>query len=117
MAQICPVCNEEITSKNRKEYKGVPVHNYCLITHIKQEMRVRLKGRSLDSLTREEKEIWVQKFPEGKRGSARTVHVKSFDMPFGDMVGFMLKWALASIPAFIMLAFIGAIFFAIFGSI
>ena len=47
----------------------------------------------------------------------KSVHVKSFDMPFGDMVGFMVKWALASIPAFIILAIIGAIFFAIFGSL
>jgi hypothetical protein len=33
------------------------------------------------------------------------------------MVGFMVKWALASIPAFIILAIIGAIFFAIFTAI
>jgi len=45
------------------------------------------------------------------------VHVKSFDMPFMDMVGFMVKWALASIPAFIILVIIGAIFFAVFGSL
>ena len=114
MADICPVCNEEITSKNRKEYKGVPVHNYCLVTHIKQEMRVRLKGRSLDSLTREEKDIWIQKFPEGKRGSPRAVHVKSFDMPFGDMVGFIFKWVMASIPTAIFLAILLAMFTAIF---
>ncbi len=47
----------------------------------------------------------------------QSVHVKSFDMPFGDMVGFMVKWALASIPAFIILAIIGGIFFAIFAAI
>ena len=100
MAEICPVCNEEITSENRKEYKGVPVHNYCLKTHIKQEMRVRLKGRSLYSLTREVKE--------------RIVHVKSFDMPFGEMVAFIFKWAMASIPTAIFLAILFLIFTAIF---
>ena len=116
MAEICPVCNEEINSENRKEHKGVSVHNYCLRTHIKQEMRVRLKGRSLDRLTTDEKEMWIDKFPEGKVGSTtRTVHVKSFDMPFGDMVMFMVKWALASIPAFIILFIIFGILFAIFG--
>ena len=46
-----------------------------------------------------------------------SVHVKSFDMPFGDMVMFMVKWAIASIPAFIILTIIGAIIVAIFGSL
>ena len=49
-----------------------------------------------------------------QRIEEKSVHVKSFDMPFGDMVMFMVKWAIASIPAFIILAIIGAIFFAIF---
>lgn len=31
------------------------------------------------------------------------VHVVDLDMPFGSMFRFMLKWALASIPAFILL--------------
>ena len=100
MAEICPVCKQEITSENRKEYKGVPIHNYCLKAHIKQNMQERLKGQSLDSLMREEKE--------------RTVHVKSFDMPFGDMVGFIFKWVMASIPTAIFLAILFAIFTAIF---
>ena len=47
----------------------------------------------------------------------KSVHVKSFDMPFGDMVGFMVKWALASIPAFIILFIIFGILFLIFGSL
>ncbi len=38
-------------------------------------------------------------------------------MPFGEMVVFMVMWSLASIPAFIILAIIGAIFFAIFAAI
>ena len=47
----------------------------------------------------------------------KRVHVKSFDMPFGDMVGFMVKWSLASIPAFIILFIIFGIFFLIFGAL
>jgi hypothetical protein len=110
MAEICPVCGEEINSENRKEYKGLPVHNYCLRTHIKQEMRERLKGRSFDRLRTDEKEMWIDKFPEGKVGSTtRTVHVKSFDMPFGDMVLFIFKWVMASIPTAIFLAILFAI--------
>lgn len=32
------------------------------------------------------------------------VVVTDFDMPFGSMVMFMIKWAIAAIPAFIVLA-------------
>ncbi|MEH6784089.1 MAG: hypothetical protein V7688_09415 [Alcanivorax jadensis] len=37
-------------------------------------------------------------------------HVKivDIDMPFGSMVAFMVKWVLASIPAFIILAILAA---------
>ena len=35
------------------------------------------------------------------------VVVKDFDMPFGSMVSFMVKWAIAAIPAFIILVAIG----------
>jgi hypothetical protein len=40
----------------------------------------------------------VQKFQE--------VVIKDFNMPFWSMVGFMIKWALASIPAIIILTII-----------
>jgi len=40
----------------------------------------------------------------------RQVVVTDVRMPFGSMVVFMVKWAIASIPAFIILAIIG--FFA-----
>jgi hypothetical protein len=36
------------------------------------------------------------------------VSVVDIDMPFASMVGFMVKWVLAAIPAFIILAVIGA---------
>ena len=35
----------------------------------------------------------------------QTVKVSDFDMPFGSMVVFMVKWAIASIPAFLILMF------------
>lgn len=35
------------------------------------------------------------------------VTVRDFDMPFGSMVGFMVKWAIAAIPALIILAIVG----------
>ena len=47
----------------------------------------------------------------------KSVYVKGFNMPFEEMVIFMVKWALASIPAFIILFIIFGIFFLIFGSL
>lgn len=41
--------------------------------------------------------------PSEKSHSNRVV-VTDFDMPFGSMVSFMIKWAIASIPAAIILA-------------
>src|SRR5689334_10051121 len=38
---------------------------------------------------------------------AQRVTVTDIDMPFGSMVSFMVKWAIASIPALIILLFIG----------
>lgn len=38
-------------------------------------------------------------------------------MPFGSMVVFMVKWALASIPAIVILTIIFAILSAIFGGL
>ena len=47
----------------------------------------------------------------------KSVYVKGFNMPFEEIVIFMVKCALASIPAFIILAIIGGIFFLIFAAI
>ena len=41
------------------------------------------------------------------------VHVKDFEMSFGSMIVFMIKWAIASIPAFIILFIIGMFAFGI----
>ena len=35
--------------------------------------------------------------------------IKDFDMPFGSMILFMVKWAIAAIPAMIILAIIWAV--------
>jgi uncharacterized membrane protein YgcG len=43
----------------------------------------------------------------------QTVKVSNFDMPFGSMVVFMVKWAIASIPAILILM----VLFAIFGGL
>lgn len=43
------------------------------------------------------------------------VRVVDIKMPFWSMVGFMVKWAIASIPAFFILIAIGAFVFGMLG--
>ena len=43
----------------------------------------------------------------------KTVKVSDFDMPFGSMIVFMVKWAIASIPAILILM----VLFFIFGGL
>ena len=43
------------------------------------------------------------------------VIITDIKMPFGSMVEFMVKWAIASIPALIILFIIGFVVMAIFG--
>ena len=45
------------------------------------------------------------------------VRVVDIDMPIGWMVAFMLKWAIASIPALIILSFAGLFLFAVLGAV
>ena len=45
------------------------------------------------------------------------VVVTDIKMPFMSMVVFMVKWVIASIPAFIILTILGAIIMAILGAI
>lgn len=44
----------------------------------------------------------------------QAVVVKDIDMPFGSMVAFMVKWTIASIPAFIILFILAVIVSAMF---
>ena len=44
------------------------------------------------------------------------VTVKDFNMPFSSMVIFMVKWAIASIPAIIIIWILVMILISVFGS-
>ena len=46
-----------------------------------------------------------------------SVVVTDVKMPFGSMVVFMVKWAIATIPAIIILTVIGSITFGLFNAI
>jgi hypothetical protein len=45
------------------------------------------------------------------------VAVVDVQMPFGSMVVFMVKWAVAAIPAMLILFLMGLILFALFGGL
>lgn len=51
--------------------------------------------------------------PKEKVEDVSTVRIADIRMPFGSMVVFMVKWAIASIPAIIILY----VLFVLFGSI
>ena len=58
--------------------------------------------------------------PAGVTGIAsksnnQNVTITDIKMPFGSMVEFMVKWAIASIPAFIILVLIGFLVAGILG--
>ena len=65
--------------------------------------------------------IEVTKSTSKRQYNIQPVKITDFDMPFGSMVSFMIKWVLASIPAMIILFIIGTvmsmIFISIFGTI
>ena len=131
MADICPVCNEEITSENREVYKssndseGIALHDYCLNKYVSKPKKY--VGKTIESEKYADLDVsQSNKEQEEKRKIDETslqeiqdksVYIKDLDIPIKSMVIFMVKWAIASIPAFIILAIIGAVFFAIFASI
>ena len=112
---ICPVCDEKIGFLDGDfPQDGIEVHTRCLGEFFQDpEM---FGGKAIEK-TEAQIKAESQRAKQQQKIEDKSVHVKSFDMPFGDMVGFMVKWALASIPAFIILAIIGGIFFAIFGAL
>ena len=59
----------------------------------------------------------TQKANTQKSDARLEVVVTDIKMPFGSMVAFMVMWMLASIPAMIILAFIGFIAMAVLGGI
>ena len=118
MADICPVCKEGIGSNDHFSVEGaegdVEVHTYCLDEFNQHPEKY---GGKVETIEKTETQIKAEKEyqEQQQKFEEKSVHVKSFNMPFGDMVMFMVKWAIASIPAFIILFIIGAIFTTIFG--
>jgi len=142
MADICPVCNKEIKAEDREEYKissesnPIPIHNFCLDEFVSKpegyfvKLREELAIEKEKDLVREkalerkkedeaidEKQTLTEINTTGSTSSNITnskVQVTNFDMPFSNMVFFMVKWAIASIPALIILGIIVALIVALF---
>tara|TARA_B100000929_G_C15350855_1_gene367492 strand:+ start:256 stop:651 length:396 start_codon:yes stop_codon:yes gene_type:complete len=129
MADFCAVCDKSMNFMTKNTIQGIDIH-YACIPEFNQNPE-KYGGISLQQRGKEDSEtvkiqideVQQKRIEREANREEKSVYikggisVKSFDMPFGEMVGFMVKWALASIPAFIILAFIFAIFFAIFGSL
>ena len=52
---------------------------------------------------------------KGNSTQFQPVTIEDIKMPFGSMVQFMVKWAIASIPAFIILFLFGMMVMGVFG--
>jgi hypothetical protein len=126
MAEICPICEKEVHPGYRDEVDGVVLHTGKCFTKYhenpeeyggkaieKTEAQINLEKEASEQRTQEIKEHQKQQ----QRIEDKSVYVKGFSMPFGEMVEFMVKWAIASIPAFIILFIIFGIFFAMFGAL
>ena len=123
MANICPVCGKKVGwNDDYFSVEGlegdIEGHDYC-----KDEFDLnpeKYGGTSTEQRRKENSEITkIQKEAveqKRKEQEDKSVYVKGFSMPFGEMVEFMVKWAIASIPAFIILFIIFGIFFAMFGA-
>jgi hypothetical protein len=141
-AEICPVCNEDLYGHVDNVWypiSDVKVHDWCnnvfrqdpehyggvnadvsLDADVSGEEQAKYEeeqAKSADAnfnkLLEQAKrdEVSVQEIKD------KSVYVKDLDMPIKSMVIFMVKWAVASIPAFIILFIIFGILFLIFGSL
>jgi len=124
MAEICPVCNKKIGFNDEfvpMAGSGQPyfeIHVSC-----KEDFdaspeeyggKAIKKTEAQINLEKEASEQRIINQKQQQRIEEKSVHVKSFDMPFGEMVAFIFKWTMASIPTAIFLAILFLIFTATF---
>ena len=122
MAQICPVCNKKTSLFDEVYKQGVAIHGSCTPEFDKDPEKYGGKSGAAIAEAAEkqqlETKVAIEKHEElQQKIEDKSVYVKGFSMPFGEMVEFMVKWAIASIPAFIILFIIFGILFLIFGSL
>ena len=119
MADICPVCNEKIhfgELLSVHEVDGFEIHDKdCILKY--RENPEKYGGKAIKKTEADiAAEIKVEEEFDKlqKEIKDKSVYVKGFSMPFGDMVTFIFKWTMASIPTAIFLAILFAIITAIF---
>jgi hypothetical protein len=95
----------EATYKNGVKYKNGNIVEMQNVRKESDTVALNDKKNTNQNINENKETVTVE-----MRGT-QTVKVSDFDMPFGSMVVFMVKWAIASIPALIILM----ILFAIFG--
>ena len=135
MAEICPVCNEDLDTQVDKIWYPISdmrVHDRCNNVFKQDPERYGGANTDLDFANKEVQEeqakqaeanfnkiIEQSKIDEAslQEINDKSVYVKDLDIPIKSMVIFMVKAALASIPAFIILFIIFGILFAIFGAL
>ena len=119
---ICPVCNKEIGFFDAIKVdieKNISVHTKCVSEYQNMKEDKDHVKEDKDRVDDESQSTSATNTPNitTPNASNSKVQVTNFDMPFEDMIKFMVKWALASIPAFIILFIIFGILFAIFGTL
>ena len=105
MAAICPVCNKKVIGSSNAIIGEHVIHASCI-----QEFRKDPEKYGGQAAIEAEKEHQEQQ----QKIEDKSVYVKGFRMPFGEMVTFIFKWTMASIPTAIFLAILFLIFTAIF---
>ena len=119
MAQICLVCNEDLYAHVDNVWypiSDIKVHAGCNKIFRQDPEHYGGVTADLDVSQSDKEQEEKRKIDEASLQEIqdKSVYIKDLDIPIKSMVIFMVKWALASIPAFIILFIIFGIFFAIF---
>ena len=112
MADICPVCNKEIGFLSVNVGSGIDIHRSCLSQFNSNREKYLIEKTEAEKAASEQRTQEIKEHQEQKIED-KSVFVKNFDMPFEDMVTFIFKWTMASIPTAIFLAILFLIFTAI----
>lgn len=116
----CPACNHEAPQAEFGEPLQCPSCGayYAKALAAKQRLQAEQQSQPLPGADASTPKPSVKPQPSrpGNNG-ARPVVVVDLQMPFMSMVVFMVKWAIAAIPAMIILVLIGAIFFSVLSGI
>ena len=115
MADICAVCDKKIGFFREEPQVGIFTHSGCTDRFLRNQGKYGGTVKTEADIEAEEK-VEEEYVEQQQKIEDQSVYVKGFSMPFGEMVEFMVKWAIASIPAFIILFIIFGIFFAMFGA-